>query len=79
LIKLGKFYIPPGRVIAVLPIEISLTKKLRETAGHEGKIIDLTYGKKTRSAILMDSGHVILSSMNPKSVVMRIWGKGRSG
>ncbi len=75
MISLGKFYIPAERVIAVLPVEIALVRRIREAASLEGKILDLTYGKKTRSVLLMDSGHVILSSMSPKSVVMRVWGR----
>ncbi len=75
----GKFHIPSERIIAVLPVEASISRKIREAANYEGKIIDLTYGKKTRSVILMDSGHVILSPMIPKSVVVKIWGKSGSG
>ncbi len=73
MIKLRGFYVPAERVIAVLPVEMAITRRLRDVASYEGKILDLTYGKKTRSVILMDSGHVILSSMTPRSVVMRLW------
>ncbi len=75
----GKFYLPVERVIAVLPVEASIVKKIREAADFEGKILDLSYGKKTRSVILLDSGHVVLSSLSPKSVVVKIWGRSGSG
>jgi len=75
----GKFHLPIERIIAVLPVEASIVKKIREAADFEGKILDLSYGKKTRSVILMDSGHVVLSSLSPKNVVVKIWGKSGSG
>ena len=75
----GKFYLPIERIIAVLPVEASIVKKIREAADFEGKILDLSYGKRTRSVILMDSGHVVLSSLSPKNVVVKIWGKSGSG
>ncbi len=75
----GKFHLPIERIIAVLPVEASIVKKIREAADFEGKILDLSYGKRTRSVILMDSGHVVLSSLSPKNVVVKIWGKSGSG
>ena len=75
----GKFHLPIERIIAVLPVEASIVKKIREAADFEGKILDLSYGRKTRSVILMDSGHVVLSSLSPKSMVVKIWGRDGSG
>ena len=40
-----------------------------------GNLIDATYGRRTRSVIVADSGHVILSAVQPETIANRITGK----
>ena len=52
-----------GRVIAIVHPKSSPMKKLRDEARDQKKIIDVTEGRRTRSIIITDSNHVILSSI----------------
>ena len=57
--------IAPGRVLTVLEPESAPIKRVMQEAKERGMLIDASYGRKTRSVILMDTDHVILSSMTP--------------
>lgn len=63
-----------GRVVAVVNPGSSPIKKLREEARERGKLIDATEGKKTRSIIVTDSDHIILSAIQVETIVQRISG-----
>ena len=43
-----------------------------QDARDNGKLVDATYGRKTRAVIIMDSEHVILSSVQPETVAGRL-------
>ncbi len=73
IIHLGKFYIVRERVLAVLPVDVSSVRRLKKAASYEGKVVDLTYGKRSKSVILTDSGHVIITSIDAKELVEKIW------
>ncbi len=72
----GKFYLPIERILAVVPLESASVKRMKQAALHEGKVLDLTYGKKSRTAILLDSGHVVITYHSVKELMNIIWGKG---
>jgi len=61
-----------SRVIAVVAAEPSPIKRLREAALRHRKLIDATNGRRTRTVIITDSDHVILSSLQPETVVQRL-------
>ncbi|OGW92225.1 MAG: hypothetical protein A3D28_01505 [Omnitrophica bacterium RIFCSPHIGHO2_02_FULL_63_14] len=60
------------RVIAVVSADPSPIKRLREAAGRHQKLIDATNGRRTRTVIVTDSDHVVLSSLQPGTVVQRL-------
>ena len=60
------------RVIAVVSADPSPIKRLREAASRHQKLIDATNGRKTRTVIVTDSDHVILSSLQPETVTQRL-------
>ena len=60
------------RVIAVVSADPSPVKRLREAALRHRKLIDATNGRRTRTVIITDSDHVILSSLQPETVVQRL-------
>ncbi len=60
------------RVLSVLDPESSPMKKLREEAKQSKKLINATYGRKTRSIIITDSSHIILSALQPETIVNRL-------
>ena len=67
------------RVIAVVSAEPAPIKRLREAATRHHKLIDATNGRRTRTVIITDSDHVVLSSLQPETVVERLAALGRGG
>ena len=47
-------------------------KRLVQEAKDSKMAIDATYGRRTRAVIIMDSGHVILSAVQPETVAGRL-------
>ena len=60
------------RIVAVVSPESAPIKRLIQEARDEGRAIDATCGRKTRAVIIMDSGHVILSSLITDTLSARI-------
>ena len=60
------------RVIAIVTPGSSPMKRLREEAGERGKLIDATQGRKTRSIIVTDSDHIILSALQVETITQRV-------
>lgn len=63
--------IAPGRVLTVLEPESAPIKRVMQEAKERGMLIDASYGRKTRSVILMDTDHVILSALTPDALAER--------
>jgi extracellular matrix regulatory protein A len=60
------------RIIAVVNTGSSPARKLKELAKESGKLVDVTEGRRTRSLLVMDSDHVILSSIQPDTISQRL-------
>lgn len=72
LISIGFGNVIAGdRVIAIVNPESAPLKRLKEDAKNEGKLIDATYGRKTRSILITDSNHIILSAIQPETIAQR--------
>ncbi len=61
-----------SRVVSVVGPAAAPVKRLREEARKRGKLVDATQGRKTRSVIVMDSDHVILSAVQAETIALRI-------
>jgi len=61
-----------ARIVAVVAADPSPIKRLREAAIRHGKLVDATNGRRTRTVIVTDSDHVVLSSLQPETVVQRL-------
>ena len=61
-----------GRVVALVSPESAPIKRIIQDAREKGHIIDATYGRKTRSVLIMDSGHVVLSLITPETIGSRL-------
>lgn len=59
------------RVIAILSPNSAPMKRLKDEARNDKRLIDATHGRKTRSIIIIDSNHIILSSVQPETVSQR--------
>ena len=64
-------YVLAGRVVGVINPASSPMRKLREDAKSQGRLIDATQGRKTRSIIVTDSNHVILSAIQAETISLR--------
>ncbi len=66
-------YVLAGRVVGIVNPSSSPMKRLREDARarEENRIIDATQGRKTRSILVTDSNHVLLSSIQPETIRQR--------
>lgn len=64
------------RIITIVSSESAPIKRLIQEARDDGRAIDATYGRKTRAVIIMDSGHIILSSLITETLAARINGMG---
>ena len=69
-IGFGNFVVS-NRVIAIVNPASSPMRRLREDARQEGRLIDATQGRKTRSIIVADSNHVILSAIQAETISQR--------
>ncbi len=63
------------RLISIVAPESAPIKRIVQEARDAGNLIDATYGRRTRSVLIADSGHVILSAVQPETIVGRITGK----
>ena len=59
------------RVLAIMDPDSAPIKRVMQEAKDRGMLIDASYGRKTRSVILMDTDHVILSAMTTETLSAR--------
>ncbi len=60
-----------NRVIAIVSPESAPIKRIINDAREGEKLVDATYGRRTRAVIVMDSGHIVLSAIQPETVANR--------
>ena len=60
------------RIIAIVNTGSSPARKLKELAKKNGKLIDVTEGRRTRSILVMDSDHVVLSLVQTETISQRM-------
>ena len=63
--------IAAGRVLSILEPDSAPIKRVVQEARERGMLIDASYGRKTKSVILMDTDHVILSAMTTDTLAAR--------
>jgi regulator of extracellular matrix RemA (YlzA/DUF370 family) len=59
------------RVVAIISPNAAPIKRLRDEAREDKRLIDATQGRKTRSVIITDSNHVILSAIQSETIAQR--------
>ncbi|MBI4823074.1 MAG: DUF370 domain-containing protein [Nitrospirae bacterium] len=64
--------IASSKIVAIVTPGSSPIKRLRDVAKEKGKLIDATSGRKTRSIIVTDSDHVILSALQAETISQRL-------
>ena len=72
LINIGfSSFVAARRVLTVLDPDSAPIKRVVQEARDRGMLIDASYGRKTKSVILMDTDHVILSAIQPEALMAR--------
>ena len=61
-----------NRIISIISPESAPIKRIIQEARDNGTLIDATYGRRTRAVIVTDSGHIILSAVQPETVANRL-------
>ena len=64
-----------GRMLSVLSPDSAPIKRMIQESRDRGMLIDASYGRKTKSVILMDTDHVILSALTPETLTARMTGQ----
>ena len=57
-----------GRVLSILAPDSAPIKRIIQEAKDRGMLIDASYGRKTKSVLLMDTDHVVLSALTPETI-----------
>ncbi|MCD7880352.1 MAG: DUF370 domain-containing protein [Clostridiales bacterium] len=63
------------RIIAIVSPDSAPIKRIVQEARERGVLIDASYGRKTRSVLIADTGHVILSALTPEVIAVRVEGR----
>ena len=67
--------ISSSRLVAVVSSESAPVRRIIQDARDKGMLIDATCGRRTRSVLVMDSGHGILSAVQPETLALRCSGE----
>lgn len=60
------------RIVSVVSAEAAPTKRIISAAKEKSLAVDATCGKKTKSVLIMDSGHIILSAKSAERILQKI-------
>jgi extracellular matrix regulatory protein A len=66
--------ISADRVVSIVSPESAPIKRIITDARERGQLVDATYGRRTRAVIIADSGHIVLSAIQPETVANRFVG-----
>ncbi len=59
------------RVVAIVSPNSAPMKRLKDEARNDNRLIDATHGRRTRSIIVLDSNHIVLSAIQAETVSQR--------
>ncbi|MCC8128940.1 MAG: DUF370 domain-containing protein [Clostridiales bacterium] len=63
------------RIVAIVSPDSAPIKRIVQEARERGVLIDASYGRRTRSVLIADTGHVILSALTPEVISVRVEGR----
>ena len=64
-------FVMTNRIMAIMPPESAPIKRLVSDARAANRLLDSTFGRRTRSVIVTDNGTIILSAITPETIVLR--------
>jgi regulator of extracellular matrix RemA (YlzA/DUF370 family) len=59
------------RIVAIVSPNSAPMKRLKDEAKNDKRLVDATHGRRTRSIIIMDSNHVVLSAIQAETISQR--------
>ena len=63
--------ISAGRLVAVVSPDSAPIKRMIQEGRERGVLIDATYGRRTKSVLVMDNDHIVLSALQPETIANR--------
>jgi len=60
-----------SRVLAIMAPDSAPVRRMIRRAQKEGTAIDMTYGRRTKTVIVLDTGHLALAALQPETIVNR--------
>ncbi len=63
--------ISANRIVSIIVPGAAPIKRFIQEAKEKSLVIDATSGRKTRAVIVMDTGHIVLSAVQPETVISR--------
>ncbi len=60
------------RIVTIIGPESAPIKRIIQEGKDKGMVIDATYGRRTRAVLVMDSGHIVLSAIQPETIANRL-------
>jgi len=80
LVAVGfKNFIALNRVVAIVSTGSAPIQRLIREGKKKGTIIDITNGRRTKAAIFMDNGSIILAAITPETISGRVAAVGQEG
>ncbi len=64
--------IAANKILVIVSPDSAPVKRMIRVANDQGLIIDMTHGRKTKAAIVLESGHVVLAALQPETIVSRL-------
>jgi len=61
-----------NRILAILDPNSQPVRRMVRRAKKEGRAIDMTYGRKTRTVIVLDTDHIIMAAVQPETILNRL-------
>ena len=61
-----------NRVIAIISPGSAPTKRMVQEGKGKGLLVDMTNGRKTKSVLVMDTGHIVLAALTPETITGRL-------
>jgi len=60
------------RILAICDPDSAPLKRMVRRAKDEGSVIDVTYGRRVKTVIVLDTGHVVLAALQPETIAGRL-------
>ena len=65
-------FVSDARIVSLVSPDSAPIKRIIQEARDNALLVDATYGRKTHSVLVMDSGHVVLSALSPETIETRV-------